>query len=152
MKPSKTRTVRPDHADLDKVFDIVVKLVRATIESGKTVAMFDAGPLFTAAKFSKMTRDRFFVDLADVLTGSAFTKEMGEWATCEYEGNTRVLFRLGLPGEKLAVNDPERNFFYNMEIRDKPKKTQIISVEIPADADPKAAAELMKELYDNHQQ
>lgn len=151
MKPSNP--ARRDAADNVKVVEIMTALVKATIESGKTVAIFDAKPLFKAAKFSKLTRQQFFDDISDALTYRAFSEEFGEWSTCEYESDIRVLVRLGLPGEKLAINDPERNFFYNTDIRDKPKKkTQIISVEIPAEDDPDAAAELMQELYANHQQ
>ncbi len=142
-----------DNADLVKVEEAMLEIVKATVESGKTTAFFDSGELLAKLKFSRLTRNQFHEQLSEVLCGSAFHREFGDWITGEYESNRRFLVRLAAPGEKQSINDPENHFFYNLEIRDKPKKkTQFVSVEIPADADPDAAAELMQELYANHQQ
>jgi hypothetical protein len=142
-----------DPADTAKVETQVLAMVEAAKIAGKTTIFFDTRAMFSAMKFSKLTRNQFGEQLCDQLTGSTFHKKYGDWVACEYECEVWVMTRLAAPGALLSINDEGRNLFYNTNTRNKVKaKKQMVSVEIPADADPVKAAALMQELFANHQQ
>lgn len=140
-----------DPTDIAKVETQVLSMVDAAKIANKTTVFFNIRAMFSAMKFSKLTRNQFGEQICDQLTGTNFHKKYGDWVACEYECEVWVLTRLAAPGELQSINDDARNLFYNTSTRNKAKK-QMVSVEIPADADPVKAAALMQELFANHQQ
>lgn len=148
---TKSIKSRYDQADLDKVEVMMTELVKSTLNSGKTTAFYNALDLFREQKFSRLTHKQFDEQLGEVLAGSEFHKNYGDWITCEYECNIRVLVQLAAAGDKQSINDADRNHFINTETRDARKKPvrrlQNMSIAVPADMDPNVAVQLAQAAF-----
>lgn len=133
-------------ADRIKMEKAVVVLLQEVIATGKQICFFDLGEFCAALKFSHLRKDKFHDEFSEVLTARDVHKKYGDWITCEYEGNKRVLVQLAKAGEKQSICDEEKNHFaIGAETirRSYPVKKQKLTVEIPASLDPEAARKVI---------
>lgn len=136
-----------DPADLEKVETQVLAMVNAAKIAGKTTVFFDYRRMFSAMKFSKLTRAQFGEQIGEVLAGSGFHKKWGDWVSGEYEMEIHFLTRLAAPGDLQSINDEGRNLFYNTPTRSKRKKPAVLNLDIPEGMDAATAQRLAQEAF-----
>ncbi|MFA7287232.1 MAG: hypothetical protein WC052_06225 [Patescibacteria group bacterium] len=122
-------------ADKFKMENAVRALLATVVASGKDICFFDINAFCASLKLSHLSKAQYHDTFTDILTGSDVHKVYGDWVTCEYEMNIRVLVQLSKAGETQSVYDDKNYFatFGDETIRRAFPTKQKMMVDVPAD-------------------
>lgn len=126
-------------ADRIKMENAVRNLLAVVIASEKTVCFFDIHAMCASLKLSHLAKSQYHETFSDILTGAHIHKEYGDWVTCEYESNVRVLVQLAKAGETQSVCDEKKNYFARYGDKDSirvafpVRRKKTLRVDVPSD-------------------